>query len=143
VDQESVYLLGALAPDGEIELATTRKESLRRLTGRALERWGSRFRSDEERRRSEQTAEDWERELKEQRELPQRPFSLLELLHDWPNDVREIFRERSGIFFGLAEETPLGPGLAGQSFEQKRHSISIVSIGKQQARSAELRTEAR
>ncbi|HEV8523509.1 MAG TPA: hypothetical protein VGQ71_03330, partial [Terriglobales bacterium] len=77
VDQESVYLLGALAPDGEIELATTRKESLRRLTGRALERWGSRFRSDEERRPSEQTAEDWERELKEQRELPQRPFSLL------------------------------------------------------------------
>jgi hypothetical protein len=58
----------------------------------------------------------------------EKPFDLVELIRGWPSDGGHAFDARSGIFFGLADETELPASLPGKRFTAKGYSITIVSF---------------
>lgn len=145
VDERNVHFLGAVASGAAVDLAKARQSPLDTLrSGIFLEVWGlpnriaevSQEESLQEARESGKETQtganaDTAAEMKEMRELPGKPFELVELVRNWPRGGGHAFDSRSGIFFGLTEEPDPPVDLSGVRFTRSAYSVTIVSFERQ------------
>jgi hypothetical protein len=137
VSKEKVYFLGRMGSGTEIDLNAVRQESLSSATGRnfpyAFGYPATLGEGTEAEPATNQT--DWKEEQKgveEWRQLPYRPFELVELIRSWPHNGGNIFDSRSGVFFGLSDESSLQASLQGVPFTKKSYGLTIVSFEQSQ-----------
>jgi len=135
VNKEKVYFLGALAPGAAVDLTAARQEPLDRHAGRVLffMQYPSGLSEEEDpteraSRRTQKPA-DTRREWEEWRRLPGQPFAPVELIRGWPADGGRVFEQRTGVFFGLAEESVAGAELAEVRHQRRSFALTIVSYG--------------
>lgn len=133
VDKDKVYFLGPMAAGAEIDLKAARQTSLSEDTGRTYPFVGSYpttlgegIKAEPSRNQSDVLG--MQKEMQEWRQLPYRPFELVEMIRSWPHTGGNVFDSRSGVFFGLSDEPAPGASLEGVPFVKKSHALTIVSF---------------